>query len=452
MKILLCTHQFLPDFFAGTEILTFNTAIALKKMGHEVRVLTSYPLNSKIHDDERFDEYVYQDIPVFRFMHNYVPMGDQRNIFEMEFNNQFLAKNMNIYLSKWKPDVVHVFNFIRLSVSIIDTFARLQIPVVYTATDFWSICIRCQLRHKDHSLCSGPSLLSLNCLKHILSDKCQGLPEFRMFKGFICQFLLKTILIIHHGFSLSAWSAVTSLLNRQRFIKKRLNQIDKILVPTNLMGKLLKKNGIKGSQIRFQSYGIDLSPFENSSTVRGDCKELRIGFIGSISEHKGVHLLIKSVLKIPKEISLELKIYGNLNLLSEYDVGIQRLASQDRRIKFCGTFPNQEIAKIISGIDVLVVPSLWYENAPLVIYSAQADRCPVIAANLGGMAELIEHEVNGLLFNKGDIIQLSTMIRRLCENRALVKELASHAKQPKSSEQYSVELEMFYNEFIKSKL
>jgi glycosyltransferase involved in cell wall biosynthesis len=54
-------------------------------------------------------------------------------------------------------------------------------------------------------------------------------------------------------------------------------------------------------------------------------------------------------------------------------------------------------------LDVLVVPSIWYENTPLVIYSAQAAGCPVIASNLGGIAEVKHHEDNGLLFKRARV-------------------------------------------------
>jgi glycosyltransferase involved in cell wall biosynthesis len=53
-------------------------------------------------------------------------------------------------------------------------------------------------------------------------------------------------------------------------------------------------------------------------------------------------------------------------------------------IKFCGTFPNKDIFTIFETIDVLIVPSVWFENTPLVIYSAQASNCPVIGSDLPG--------------------------------------------------------------------
>jgi glycosyltransferase involved in cell wall biosynthesis len=99
-------------------------------------------------------------------------------------------------------------------------------------------------------------------------------------------------------------------------------------------------------------------------------------------------------------------------------------------------------------LDVLVVPSIWYENSPLVIYSAQAAGCPVIASNLGGMAEVVEHEKNGLLFEAGDVAGLSSAIERLVGDRQLLQQLAANAIKPKSISDYVSELQIIYEQVL----
>ena len=75
MKILLTAHQFLPDYFSGTEILTYSVAKELISRGHEVIVFTGYPARVALPDSERFDSYRYEDIEVYRFHHAFVPMA-----------------------------------------------------------------------------------------------------------------------------------------------------------------------------------------------------------------------------------------------------------------------------------------------------------------------------------------------------------------------------------------
>jgi glycosyltransferase involved in cell wall biosynthesis len=89
-----------------------------------------------------------------------------------------------------------------------------------------------------------------------------------------------------------------------------------------------------------------------------------------------------------------------------------------------GVFRGQEeMARAFSDLDVIVVPSLWYENSPTVILEAFAHRIPVIATNLGGMAELVDHEINGLLFHLGDVNDLARQIHRLLKEPGLLPRL-----------------------------
>jgi len=99
----------------------------------------------------------------------------------------------------------------------------------------------------------------------------------------------------------------------------------------------------------------------------------------------------------------------------------------------------------------LVVPSLWYENTPLVLYSAQAAGCPVLATNLGGLSEVIEHGVNGLLFPSGDASALAQAIARIANDRNLLEQMRIHSRPPKSDTQYVDELLAMYAEVFKEK-
>ena len=67
-----------------------------------------------------------------------------------------------------------------------------------------------------------------------------------------------------------------------------------------------------------------------------------------------------------------------------------------------GALAHEQIPRALAELDVLGVPSIWIENAPFVIREAFAAGLPVVASNLGGMAERVRHEVNGLLFRPGD--------------------------------------------------
>jgi glycosyltransferase involved in cell wall biosynthesis len=412
-----------------------------------VTVFTAYPSPVALRDEDRFDRYEIEGIPVVRFHHNSVPMGGQANTQEAEYNNLFAGNFLRKHLLQTlRPDLVHFFHLSRISASAVDACHAFGIPTVLTPTDFWFVCPMSQLRLPDNSMCSGPDRSGVNCLRHIVSlnqpettrSKVDSMPDWA---------LALMIWGIDRGLLGDRWfaPAVSALSRRPGFLRERMNMLDRVLVPTRLMGNALKNNGLSPDKIVFSPYGIDLSHL--SSVSRKPDKKLRVGFIGTLYEHKGPHVLVQAMRSLAGE-PVELKIYGRTDEFPQYVEKLKALAEGDSRIQFCGTFPNAEIGRIFSELDVLIVPSIWYENTPLVIYSAQGAKCPVIASNLGGMSEVIQHGINGLLFEPGHAAGLAGSIKQLLQDPDLAKRLSEKSPHPRSIAEYVTELEGVYRELV----
>jgi glycosyltransferase involved in cell wall biosynthesis len=118
---------------------------------------------------------------------------------------------------------------------------------------------------------------------------------------------------------------------------------------------------------------------------------------------------------------------------------LQDAANGYAGITFAGTFASDEIFTVMSNLDVLIVPSMWYENTPLVIYSAQAAGTVVVASDFPGISEAVRNEVDGLLFPAGDAAALARQLTRLA-SRQLRGRLRSAIKPPKSTRKYVDEL------------
>jgi glycosyltransferase involved in cell wall biosynthesis len=242
-------------------------------------------------------------------------------------------------------------------------------------------------------------------------------------------------------------SYIRALSARQPFMKDRMNRVHRVTVQTRLMEDILRKNGLTTPKVMFLPFGINTDGLSRKAPGNPQAK-LRIGFIGTLYEHKGAHILLEAVRSLSTEIPIELKVYGNDNEFPRYTSRLRQIAANDPRIEFCGTFPNGRIGGIFSSLDVLAVPSIWYENTPLVIYSAQACGCPVIASNLGGTAEAVAHEENGLLFEAGNVSDLAQAISRLACDRTLLRKLGEQARKTKSIAEYAAELENVYKELV----
>lgn len=444
LKIILTVHQFLPDHFSGTETLVYETAKELLERGHAVKVITGFPTKKKLADDQRFDEYTYAGIPISRFHHSYTPMGGQTNIQELVFQNRLFGAFFKTYLGREQPDVVHFFHLSRLSASAIDVCEELRLPTVFTPTDFWFICPTAQLQWPGNQACPGPNAFSINCLRHTIQLTQQGgintlvqrLPDWLL--GFLVRVIKVTNLNGQYP------QLINALVRRKDFLLERLNRIDRILVPTQVMMELLVRNGMDAGRATSLPFGINTS-YCAGRPRPAPSQTLRLGYIGTISEPKGVHIFLEAVRRVTN-LNLEIKIYGQLNDFPAYTTRLQAILDNDPRVTFCGTFPNHQIGRIFSELDALVVPSLWRENSPLVVYSAQAAKCPVIASNVAGISQIIENHKNGILFEPGNVAELAGTLKELAENKTRLLEMSNHAKAPSSIQNYVDELLNIYHQ------
>jgi glycosyltransferase involved in cell wall biosynthesis len=444
LNVLLTVHQFLPEYFSGTEILTFGVAKELIRRGHRVSVLTGFPAKKVLSDSARFDEYNIDGIDVFRFHHAYVPMGGQIILSEIEYNNRLAARYFAHLLQRIRPDIVHFYHFSRLGSGLVDVAAAGAVPAYYTPTDFWSVCVTCQLLLTDGRMCHGPSRYGGNCVKHILSLT-RGTRAARIAK-FVPDIVADAIVKLtvsdllpnyphHHD--------VAAIGQRKSFNVDRLNALHGIVAPTRLMRDTLIANGVDSRIISQSAYGIDLAGYQNKIRKVGDSGVITFGFIGTLLPHKGCHVLIDAFRQVDSGRA-KLRIYGNTTDNPAYIDTLQRMAAEVNSIEFFGTFPNERIAEVMAGLDVLVVPSVWYENTPLVIYSALAAKCPVIVSDFPGMSEVVRDGWNGLVFEPDDVQNLREKLVRLINDPELLELLSANCLPPKSTRKYVDELLELY--------
>jgi glycosyltransferase involved in cell wall biosynthesis len=446
LNVLLTVHQFFPEYRSGTEVLTLSVARELRRLGHQVAVFTGFPESASLQDNERFDEYALEGIRVFRFRHAAVPMGGQRTLMEIEYCNLLAARHFEKLIADFVPDIIHFFHLARLGAGLMDVAFAAGIPSYLTATDFWSVCPTSQLLLDDGSMCPGPTRHAGNCLAHIARVNRRGLA--RQIARWVPEGVIDAVAGLTTNKLLPVYPfshQIAALGRRQEFIAQRLNGLDRILAPTQLMADLLIAHGIDPARIQKTGFGIDTGAYDGYSCDTSDRNELVVGFIGTLAPHKGCQVLLQAVAGLGKE-NIKTRIYGNASEFPEYFAKLSELAGGDPAIEFCGTFPNERIAEVLGGIDVLVVPSLWYENTPLVVYSALASACPVVASDFAGISEAISNEVNGLLFSPGNVGQLREKLLALRRQPDLLARLRANCRRPKSTQEYVGELLALYAE------
>jgi glycosyltransferase involved in cell wall biosynthesis len=181
-----------------------------------------------------------------------------------------------------------------------------------------------------------------------------------------------------------------------------------------------------------------------------DAVQLRLAYIGQISPHKGVHVLIDAVRQCPQP-AIELVIHGDLTRDEPYAERLRKRATGDRRIHFAGPIARQDLNGLFQRVDVLVVPSIWYENSPMVIHEARSAGLPVIASGMGGMLELVRDEVDGLLAEPGSAESLARQLRRLIGDGSLLDRLREGVRRPTTIEEETKALIDVYKQAIGSR-
>jgi glycosyltransferase involved in cell wall biosynthesis len=421
MNILLVVHDFLPKHSAGTELYTYSLARILKNKGHEIGIYTrEYDYSEeKLREDDTY----YDGIKVKKVYFN--PSSKRFKLlreFYLDFYNTILEKHFNEYLNETKPDIIHIQHLKGLSASFISAARKRKIPIVLTLHDYWFMCRKIHLLTTSSRRCTGP-LHGLKCPRCLIPTL-NPLAVWGLYPIHSFLFFVRTI-----------------------YLRHLLNKVDLIIAPSHFLGEKFIEFGIRKENIIVSDNGINtnlLRPYRGNTN-----NKFRFSFMGPIVSYKGVHVLIEAFNKLTDSCA-ELRVYGDpsSDALDYYER--LRLTAKDPGIKFMGSFDNDRVYEILADTDVLVVPSIGYENSPLTIHEAALAGVPVITSNIGGMAEIIERLKNGLLFQVGDANDLYKKMKLLIDNPRLIKELKGKAEEIKTIEENAKELENIYLQFVSS--
>jgi glycosyltransferase involved in cell wall biosynthesis len=445
MRIVLITHFYPPGHIGGTEVLTSGLAKTLRAIGHEVFVVCaedwdSAPSYQIQHTDELVD-----GVRVRRLRFNWAKAPD---VFRSLYDNPEVARHLHTYLREVQPDVVHITSCYSLSASVIGAARDYGAPVVLTATDFWFLCARNTLLERNETLCSGPET-PWKCARCHLHDS----KIYRLSRRVLPDSAVATILQgVAHIPLTTRQPGLRGMLgdwgHRFRYLANAIGSVDRVIAASQFLIDLFARSGVDPSKLEFRAYGLDTS-WAVGHTTKSASDRLRIGFIGQILPFKGPDLLIRAIRSL--DAPVDLRIYGALEKSPEYGRSLRDLAGDDPRIAFCGTFENSRMGSILADLDVLAVPSTWYDF-PLVISSALATKTPVIATDQPGMNELIEHDVNGLLFERSSWQGLAAQIQRLVDDRELYLRLQKNIQPVKDLEQMAAEYVTLYQSLQRSRV
>lgn len=441
VRICYLIHVFPPESWGGSENYVFRLAQQLR-LQHEIRVLT------RTHRSDEPEYKIFREnvdgLEVFRLNNNFRDVDR----FERIYWNPKVDEIMETFLGEWRPDIIHAHHLTCLSTNLVNIAHRHSIPFVLTLHDFWMMCLRGQRLHPTLRLCEEvlPSVCG-QCVKpwmdgayaKAITDRFGSDKDQRNLLNRARRKLFKFLTRPNPSREIEAF---------HQHSRRILKEADLLISPSVFLRDEFVRFGCDPEKILLSDNGID-----PGLVGREDCQpssKVRFGFVGTLIPSKGVHVLVAAFRQMPPGRA-ELKIFGGaaeFEGFPDYFENLQRQA-QGLPIEFRGKFANKEIGRVLSEIDVLIVPSIWFENAPLTIREALLAQIPVITADRGGMAESVQDGVNGLLFEMGNPKSLANAMLRLVEEPALLEELGSAETPVKTIADNARELEEIYARLCK---
>lgn len=330
-----------------------------------------------------------------------------------------LTKYLRDFLRAQKPDIVHLQHTLFFGYDMLREIRQTlgeSVPILYTLHEFLPIC------HRNGQL-----------VRTTTEKPCREESPRRCHECF-------------------PEVSPQAFFMRKRFIQSQMSAVDRFIAPSNFLRDRFVDWGLPADKVVPEEYGrlpVTAAP------TRERRKRNRLVFIGQLSYFKGVNVLLKAMKRLQEDgADVHCAVYGaNLELQpDEFRAEFAELLEATKEtVDFEGEFNHDDLPTIMADADWVVVPSVWWENSPLVIQEAAQHRRPVIASDIGGMAEKVHDGVSGLHFKAADPADLAETIAGAISNRKLWDELQRRIEPPYAMDEHVRSLTRHYKELLASK-
>ncbi len=377
MRVCFITNLYPPYARGGAERVVFEEAAALRALGHDVSVITAAPVGED--GDASLKMTVENGVRVYRFyplnLFFYGDIGKHGFVSRAVFHAWDLLNPQAVsviggILRKERSQSVHTHNLKGLGFGLPGLIRRLG------------------LRHV-----------------HTLHDVQLAVPSGLLMKG-----------------SERRQTESAPVKMYAAVMRRLMGSPDVVISPSKFLMKFYDERGFfpRSARVLLPNPAPAAKRLEHQPS-----KETRFLFLGQVEKHKGVLLLIEAMKKLLKERpSSRLEVVGDGGAMKEAVAAV----GKEMRITFYGKKSHAKFGELFASADYTVVPSLCYENAPTVVVESFAYGMPVIAAEIGGAAELIKEGQNGWKIEAGSVKALAAALKRACDERARWPALSREAE------------------------
>lgn len=370
MKILLANSLYAPNVVGGAERVVQTLAETLTGKGHEVVVVTTQPSGTEQVATVNGVQVRYvPPLNVYRPFSGAAPTGASKAFWHtMDTFNPLMGRAFGSILDQEKPELVNTHNLAGFSVSVMAAAKSRGLPLVHTLHDQYLLCPRATMfKNMD------------NCREPCGTCRLYALP------------------------------------------RRRVSQ--RVDVVVGVSRYILERHTVHGyfraGERRVIYNGLPSVEASAARTVRE--RPFRFGFMGQIRATKGLHLLVEAFLS---ECATEAQLWIAGRGDEGYELELRRRTGDSGAVRWLG-FVRPE--QLLEEIDVLVVPSVWADTAPLVVLEAARRGVAVLGSNRGGIPELIPPDI-GWIFDPVDVAALRQALRRCLESAPALATMAEAAR------------------------
>jgi glycosyltransferase involved in cell wall biosynthesis len=216
---------------------------------------------------------------------------------------------------------------------------------------------------------------------------------------------------------------------RELYLKRFFRLVDHFVSPSVFLADRYAAWGLDRSAISVIENGMPVPAGLPAATVAPAGRDLVFGFFGQISRLKGIDVVLDAaeLLDKAKVQGLRIDIHGDHSgqppqFRERFEARLEKLPPN---VRFCGPYENSRVHGLMRLTDAVLVPSIWWENSPLVIQEAFLNRRPVICSDIGGMAEKVRDGLDGFHFEAASAWSLAALLRGLAEEPARLAALQS---------------------------
>jgi glycosyltransferase involved in cell wall biosynthesis len=400
MRIVQAVGWYYPDSIGGTEIYVAELARRLRGCGHEVLVAAPEP-GVRAPRTYQLDDCVVFRYPVPEFATREEAQGDVvvRG-----------AEHFHRWLGEIRADVVHFHTFVTgLGLAEIVAAKRTGSRVIATthSSSLGFLCQRGTLMWQGRTVCDGV----------VEPRRCAECELEHRGAGSAAAHALAAVPVWLAAYArrlpgpAGTAMAMTDLIERNSLRQRAmLEAVDAFVVLTQRAADIVIANGAAPAKVVVNRLGVSESITPRAQG--GPRQRVRIGYVGRLDPIKGVLDLVDAIQRVPREVPMRLEFRGPAQTQTDRETKavIAARLSGDPRVMVAEAVSPSSIPDVIASYDVLCCPSRCLEGGPTAGLEAMAAGVPVIAASVGGVAELLEDGVNARLVPPGDVDRLAAAL------------------------------------------